>query len=204
MKIKTLFIMCVFWLCCSRVMLAAEVDLAWNPNTESDLAGYKVYYGPTTGNYDNVNDVGDVGSETTYTIKDLVEGQTYYIAVTAYDTSNNESGYSVEVVYAVPVQFALKIPSGVTVTGKLTLQWYKHRDLSVVGYTVYYGVEPDNYIHAVDVPGRATTRKKFDLPADVYYFRVAAYDGNGNESPLSAEIKKEVALPPVWGVKIIE
>ena len=77
---------------------SAQVRLAWNQNTESDLAGYKLYSGPSSGNYDNVY---VVGNQTSYTIQDLVEGQTYYFAVTAYDKSNNESGYSAEEVYTV-------------------------------------------------------------------------------------------------------
>ncbi len=78
---------------------SAQVTLAWNPNTESDLAGYKIYSGPSSRNYDSVN---NFGNQTSYTIQNLVEGQTYYIAVTAYDTSNNESGYSAEVSYTAP------------------------------------------------------------------------------------------------------
>ncbi len=34
---------------------------------------------------------------TAYDLTGLTEGQTYYIAVTAYNTSNGESGYSSEV-----------------------------------------------------------------------------------------------------------
>jgi len=39
----------------------------------------------------------DVGNITTYTLTGLTQGQTYFIALTAYDTSHNESGYSNEV-----------------------------------------------------------------------------------------------------------
>ncbi len=59
----------------------------------TDLAGYKVYYGTTSGNYTDVIDVGNV---TTYKVEGLQPG-TYYFAVTAYDTSGNESNYSNEV-----------------------------------------------------------------------------------------------------------
>ena len=62
---------------------AAHVILQWDANTESDLAGYKVYYGTVSHNY---SDSVDVGNVTSYTIAGLVESQTYYFAVTAYDT----------------------------------------------------------------------------------------------------------------------
>ena len=73
---------------------AAQLRLAWDANTESDLAGYKVYYGTGSGTYGSPINVGKV---TTCTLNSLTPGQTYYIAVTAYDTSDNESGYSTEV-----------------------------------------------------------------------------------------------------------
>jgi hypothetical protein len=50
---------------------AAQVIWVWNPNTEPDLAGYKIYSGSSSGNYDTVN---DVGNQTSYTIQNLVEG----------------------------------------------------------------------------------------------------------------------------------
>jgi hypothetical protein len=70
------------------------IKLAWDSTTDPDLAGYKIYYGTATGIYDNSIDVGNV---TTYHLIGLAKGQTYFIATTAYDTSNNESGYSNEV-----------------------------------------------------------------------------------------------------------
>jgi len=78
----------------SQDIFAAQIRLAWDPNTESDLAGYKVYYGTTSGTYGTPIDAGNVN---TYTMTGLTLGQTYFVTVTAYDTSPNESGYSNEV-----------------------------------------------------------------------------------------------------------
>ena len=36
----------------SNLVSAAEVTLAWDANTEPDLAGYMIYYGFATGDYD--------------------------------------------------------------------------------------------------------------------------------------------------------
>jgi hypothetical protein len=78
---------------------SAQVTIVWNPNNESDLAGYKIYYGSLSGNYDSFV---DVGNQTSYPLSGLVEGETYYIALTAYDINGNESGYSGELFYTVP------------------------------------------------------------------------------------------------------
>lgn len=68
--------------------------LSWNPSAEPDVIGYKVYQGTTTLVYDTVYDVGNVIS---YTVQNLNFGTTYYFAITAYDASFNESGFSPEV-----------------------------------------------------------------------------------------------------------
>ncbi len=73
---------------------AAYLDLGWDPNQEPDLAGYKVYYGTSSGDY--INFV-DVGLTTTYRLDSLLEDVTFYIAITAYDLAGNESDFSDEV-----------------------------------------------------------------------------------------------------------
>jgi hypothetical protein len=77
-----------------------SVTLSWGaPTTDSDgsdltdLAGYKVYYGTSYGTYSQSI---DIGSYTGAVINDLSSG-TWCFAVTAYDTSGNESDYSSEV-----------------------------------------------------------------------------------------------------------
>src|SRR4030042_17810 len=78
------------------ILFAAQIRLAWDANSEPDLAGYKVYYGTASRVYGTPMNVGNV---TTYTVTGLTLGQTYYMAVTAFDnaTPANESGYSTEV-----------------------------------------------------------------------------------------------------------
>ncbi|MEA3222028.1 MAG: PKD domain-containing protein [Thermodesulfobacteriota bacterium] len=83
--------------------LSASADallVSWEANTEPDLAGYKVYYGLETRNYETYINVGNV---TSHLLDGLDYGHTYYVAVTAYDTLGNESGYSKEVWATIPV-----------------------------------------------------------------------------------------------------
>ncbi len=68
--------------------------VSWNANTESDLSGYRVFYGTSSRNYPNSISVGKV---TSATINGLTVGTTYYFVLKAVDTSGNLSGYSAEV-----------------------------------------------------------------------------------------------------------
>jgi len=77
---------------------SAIVILEWSANPEPDLAGYRVYYGESSGVYSSSV---DVGNHTSCAISDscFQEGTTYYFAATAYDEYGNESAFSGEVPY---------------------------------------------------------------------------------------------------------
>ncbi len=72
--------------------LANTATLSWNANTESDLAGYRIYSGTSSRNYTAST---DVGNKTNHILSGLGTG-THYFAVTAYDISGNESPFSIE------------------------------------------------------------------------------------------------------------
>lgn len=80
--------------------IAASIRVSWNPNTDLDLAGYKLYYGTGARNYTSSVNVGNV---TTYQITNLDTGRTYYVSLKAYDNAGNESVYSDEVSAYIPV-----------------------------------------------------------------------------------------------------
>ena len=85
-----------FWgvFICTAISYAAQVTLEWNANSEPNISVYNVYYGKSTRDYDVTL---DVGNWTSVTIADLEDNETYYFAVTAYNTDGYESGYSSEV-----------------------------------------------------------------------------------------------------------
>lgn len=68
--------------------MAGTASLAWDPVSDTDLAGYRVYYGTSPGSYTQSVDVGNV---TQATITGLTDCTNYYFGVKAYDTAANES-----------------------------------------------------------------------------------------------------------------
>jgi hypothetical protein len=72
----------------SQSVYAATVTLQWDPNTESDLRGYLLKWGTSSGAY---TQSVDVGNKTTYTVTLTTPGsKTYYFTVLAY----NDAGIS--------------------------------------------------------------------------------------------------------------
>jgi hypothetical protein len=94
-----LFVLIVFSLIFASTpeVRAADVTLAWDPNPEPSVQGYRVYYGKASGFYTNVL---DVGNRTDCVIPGLDAGTTYFLACTAYSATGDESNFSGEIVYA--------------------------------------------------------------------------------------------------------
>ena len=84
----------------ASVAAAQSATLAWNANTEPDLAGYRVEFGTVSGNPSTTVDVGNV---TQRQFTGLQAGVTYYFRVKAYNTSGDESTPSAEVSHTPPV-----------------------------------------------------------------------------------------------------
>lgn len=105
------------------VMSGYAITLSWCPNTNSDLVGYKIYYGngnitnwtPSIIQNKNTNTFcGDtviqsgsnwlrnytsviyVGKNTSLELTNLIYGTTYYFALTSINTNEIESEYSNE------------------------------------------------------------------------------------------------------------
>lgn len=101
---------------------AVDITLSWTANTETDLAGYKIYQSTVSGQYGApVMTVGKVTTQT-LTLPTLTVDRTYFFTITAYDLASNESGKSAEVsklVAGVPALTSPGIPL-LTVTPKTT------------------------------------------------------------------------------------
>ena len=112
---KAVLIIFALFICLYNSGYAADITLKWAPNTELDLAGYKIYYkkGFSGAPYDGV-DIDQGPSPISLAIDDpyyvdpdnpeyLLTGfddnEDYFLVVTAYDNEEpyNESGFSNEV-----------------------------------------------------------------------------------------------------------
>jgi hypothetical protein len=134
----------LFWL--PTATFAGSTTLKWKANSEPDISSYNVYRGTASRNYGPPAPAGKV---TSYTINNLEDGRIYYYAVTAVDSSGNESGYSAEV-------SAAPTSSGSTAaTYQLMLSTRSNGSNAVplngrtVSGTIYISLSPDLYVSQV-------------------------------------------------------
>src|SRR5438445_1032523 len=197
---RALFVACVLTVLCSlapAVSSAAQVTLAWDPNTETDLSGYKLYYGPASGSYPSSVDVGNL---TSYTLSGLLEGQIYYFAVTAYNLSLGESGLSNEVSKAIAdvtsPTISLTAPvTGVTASGTVMVSASATDNVGVVGVQfkldgVNLGAEDTTNTYSISWNSTLATN-------GTHTFAAVARDAAGNlttSAPVSVTVDN---TPPV-------
>jgi len=74
----------------------SSATLTWTPNTDPDLAGYKIYQATASGAYGASLATVSAGT-TTYQATGLAANTTYFFVITAYDSAGNESSFSDEV-----------------------------------------------------------------------------------------------------------
>ncbi|WP_162604829.1 fibronectin type III domain-containing protein [Geomonas ferrireducens] len=114
LTIAAFFLACISLIPASKAS-AAQTTLSWSaPSTYADgtamtVNGYKVYQGTAKGSY---TQSVDVGNQTSYTLANLVNGSTYYFAVTAYDGAKTESAYSNEMSKSFGATYSITATSG--------------------------------------------------------------------------------------------
>lgn len=90
-----------FWMSnFNKTPVLGSAVLSWESNTESDLAGYKVYYGTNPRNSDcpkgGYEEVISIGKKNKYKVDKLEPGKTYYFSITSYNSAKKESCFSEE------------------------------------------------------------------------------------------------------------
>lgn len=118
MNMKYLIVMIL--LVSSMMARTATVNFAWDANSETNIAGYRIYTGVSSRSYSVSNDFGNV---TSGNLSGLNNSSRYYHALTAFNTSGLESFFSAEVVALTPVPVVSGfMASGVT-DNSVTLVW---------------------------------------------------------------------------------
>ncbi|MCP3654316.1 MAG: fibronectin type III domain-containing protein [Herbaspirillum sp.] len=161
-----------------------SVSISWTGNTDTDLAGYKVYL-------DGVLNA-TLGIQDSYTITSLAQNTSYDIRVTAYDTSGNESAFAsaTEVTAQTEVQDVnaptkpTNLSDDLIGTTAISISWTASTD--DVGID-YYRVYVDDIVQSPTTSNTTYTITGL-IPDTQYTINVDAIDTSGNISPLSDDL----------------
>jgi hypothetical protein len=183
-----------------------SLHLEWDPNEEPDLAGYRIYWGTESGVYDSIRTV----TATVDTLRDLTEGTTYYVAVSAFDTDENESFLAPEI--GITASSVPAIPVGITSTSlqtEILIEWDPNlQDLDLAGYNLYrweVGGAPDTVQQAF-IPAPTSIYTDDAAAAHVLYgYHVTAIDTDvpANESAPSEAVMGRLATHDL-GILVVD
>ena len=161
-----------------------SISIQWNGNTDTDLAGYKVYVDGVLNTTLPIQD--------SYTITGLAQNTSYDIRVTAYDTSNNESAFAnaTEVTAQTEVQDVntptkpTNLSADLIGTTTISISWTASTDNVGIDY---YRVYVDDILQSPTTSSNAYNVINL-VPDTQYTINVDAVDTSGNVSQLSDDL----------------
>ena len=190
MKIKLLLIVMVSTILILGTYascLAVSVVLKWDPNTDADLAGYKVYYKADSPAmpFDGVGAASgaspvDVRNQTNVTISGLDPNHSYYFAVTAYNSSGVESGYSniIAITESAPPTVSITSPSNSTsVSGTVNVSATASDNVGVTKVEFY---DNGSLLYATNVSPYTYSWNTTSVADGSHLLYAKAYDATGN------------------------
>ncbi len=173
----------------------STVILSWPAEqTEPDFAGYRVAVRPVGQLF--YTDIFDAEDENEYTLSGLLEGQTVYLSISAYDTDENESVFSEEVSFtpsSVPV--APEDPDATSEENGIQLDWTPSNELDIDGYGIYRmetGQGDPELIYTVSHPASEWYDDTVS-PHVLYTYYITAIDVDQNESGFSDPVLGQLA-----------
>lgn len=188
-----------------------KVVLSWDPNTESDLRGYKVFRGTTAaGPFAKVASV----KKNTYSDLNLENNRTYYYKVQAFNQAGRESPASTVIAAeTAPSPFSPIILDATPLIGGVRIRWTtnprKGEDgTEVSGFKIYRATEPQGeYLWVGSVTTDSDQLSKLRLTQfeyeDIgladgakYYYRLTAFNGKTLESDFSSTLEGSTVARP--------
>lgn len=198
------------------------LNLSWNPNSEPDLLGYRIYRAVSAGVYAPPDDayqrLGSAMVDTTqpsFTDTSVSRDVYYFYRITAVDQSGNESLPSnPSSTFATDITPPAK-PAGFKVkeldTGHdVELSWQANTESDLAGYQLYRATSPAGPFHLIKILGQGETAYQDSelTQGQWYYYYLVAVDEKGNASEpteivsvqprqaVRAEFKQEKAVLP--------
>ena len=174
-----------------------SVTLVWNNVSGSNIKYYVFSYNPNTRKYTCIGST----TNSSYTVKGLSSGTTYYFAVQAYSTSANKWGKvspTLKIVTNSSVPPQVSKPKATQTTSSITLSWSKVSGSNIRYYVFTYNPSTKKYKCIGSTTNSSYTVKGLSS-GTTYYFAVQAYSTSANKwgkvSP-TLKIVTNSSVPP--------
>lgn len=161
-----------------------QLYVQWQPNKASNITGYKLYWGKSSGLYSDTLQILGV----TDTIGGLNADSLYYVGLSAIDDEGKESPLISETT-GMPKSAPLA-PSGMTaapVDSGIMLGWKKNQELDLAGYDVYRKIDNGTFDSLAFTADTFLLNKPL-AGSSRYYYKVQAKDSDGNKGLLSDSV----------------
>jgi hypothetical protein len=188
-----------------------KVVLTWNPNTESNLVGYKVFRGTTPmGPFAKIASVKKNKS----TDEDLENNRTYYYKVQAFNEQGKESPASAVIAAeTAPSPFSPIIIDATPLIGGIRICWTTNPrkgddGTEISGFKIYRATEPEGeYLWVASLSTESDTGSKLRLKkreyedsgledGAKYYYRLTAFNNRQVESDFSSALEGSTVSKP--------
>ena len=162
----------------------SQLYVQWQPNQASNITGYKIYWGKSSGDYtDSMQVTGNSD-----TIGGLAADSLYFVGLTAVDGEGKESPVIAEATGS--PKSAPLAPSGLAaapVDSGIRLDWQKNLELDMADYDVYRRVDGSSFDSLTSTADTFLLDKPLS-GASRYYYKIKARDTDGNDGLLSDSI----------------
>jgi len=188
-----------------------KVVLTWNPNTESNLVGYKVFRGTTPmGPFAKVASV----KKNNFTDGDLENNRTYYYKVQAFNEHGKESPASAVIAAeTAPSPFSPIIIDATPLIGGIRICWTTNprkgdEGTEISGFKIYRATDPEGeYLWVASIStesdkGSKLRLKKYEYEDSgledgaKYYYRLTAFNNRQIESDFSSALQGSTVSKP--------
>jgi hypothetical protein len=183
-----------------------NLTLSWTDNANNEQ-GFKVYHSADGTAFTQIGTVGakaGTAGTATYAHNNLVPGSTHYYKILAYNLAGNSS-YSNTAQISMPALNLPAAPSNLTATAatgsnkNLTLSWTDNAN-NEQGFKVYHSTDGTTFTQLTSVGAKTGTGATVTcphnnlVPGSTHYYKVVAYNVDGNSS---ASNTAQITMPPL-------
>ncbi|HNT52070.1 MAG TPA: M20/M25/M40 family metallo-hydrolase, partial [Candidatus Syntrophosphaera sp.] len=162
--------------------------VGWEASPDPLTAHYNLYRGPAEDELVFWQSTPD----TQCLLSGLAEGDSCWVGISALAADGSESYWitACNVPLSVP-----RIPAGLVETPEfhaVRLDWSPNAELDLAGYRIFRSLSCDEAgicIASVNAPQTSYMDADLPGPPDYYYYRICAFDTEGNQSPLSELVR---------------